>query len=244
MPKIVAIIQARMSSTRLPHKVLKDLHGKTVLNRVVDRVSDCDLFDKVVVATTDLDIDNAIVNECKKIGVAYTRGSSDNVLSRYYEAAEKFNAENVVRVTSDCPVISTQVLGKIVAEYLDKQPDYLSNTIQRTFPRGLDAEIFSFKTLEVAYKNATKDYEKEHVTPYIYQNPDKFNILHFKDSVDNSQHRWTLDTKEDWELIQKIYAYLYDDNNKFEYNDILNLYKEYPELIEINRHVEQKKLSG
>ncbi|MDG4544500.1 MAG: glycosyltransferase family protein [Rickettsiales bacterium] len=241
---IVAIIQARMSSTRLPGKVLLALCDNTVLGHVVKRVSTCPLIDKVVVATTELGVDDAIVAECKRIGVDYSRESSDDVLSRYYDAAKKFNAKNIIRVTSDCPVISGGLLTKMIAEYLDKKPDYLSNTIERTFPRGLDIEIFGFETLEKTYKNAAKDYEKEHVTPYVYQNEHEFDILHYKDKRDNSIYRWTLDTPEDLDLIERIYSYLYAENNNFEYEDILRLFKKHPELININRNIEQKKLGN
>lgn len=242
MSQIYAIIQARMSSTRLPGKVLKKLAGISVLQHVVNRVKSVANIDNVVVATTNLDVDLAIIQECENIGVDYFAGDSDNVLQRYYETASHFNAQIIIRITSDCPCISPKVLSQMIEYYLIKKPDYLSNTIERSFPRGLDVEIFNFASLKKAYDNAAKDYEKEHVTPYIYQHPDKFNIESFIDKVDNSKHRCTLDTIEDWQLIEKIYNYLYKDNYIFEYKDILALFVKYPELIKINEHVEQKKL--
>lgn len=244
MSKISAIIQARMSSTRLPGKVLKELYGINVLEHVVNRVISAKQIDNVIVATTNLDVDLAIINECQKIGVDYFVGDSDNVLQRYYEAARYFNAQTIIRITSDCPCISPNIISQMIESYLIKQPDYLSNTIQRSFPRGLDVEMFSFVALEQAYKNATKEYEKEHVTPYIYQNPDKFKIESFHSEIDNIKYRWTLDTEEDWQLIEKIYSYLYKNNYIFEYEDILDLFVRYPDLIKINQHVEQKKLGS
>lgn len=239
---IVTIIQARMSSTRLPGKVLMDLKGKSVLEHVVDRVKACELVNKVVVATTDIPIDDAIIAECEKIGCDSSRGSSDDVLSRYYEAAKKFNADIVIRITSDCPLLSTDVLDSMVEQFCKTQPDYLSNTIERTFPRGLDIEIMTFETLEKAYKNAMEAYEKEHVTPYIYQHPELFRIEQFTSYEDNSHFRWTLDTEEDWKLIKEVYNSF--NNDSFEYDEILDLFKKHPELEDINAHIEQKKLSG
>ena len=120
----------------------------------------------------------------------------------------------------------------------------MSNTIERTFPRGLDVEIFTFNTLKKVHLEAKEDYEKEHVTPYIYFNKSLFNIMSYKDEIDNSNYRWTLDTIEDWHLIEKIYNFLYADNNNFEYADILKLYKKHPELVKINQHIEQKRLGN
>jgi len=196
---IVAIIQARMGSTRLPGKVLMDLFGKTVLEHVIDRVKICPLVDKIVVATTTLPIDDVIVQECARINIHTFRGSSEDVLSRYYGAAKESGADIIIRVTSDCPLFDPDVLTNMLERF---NVDYLSNTIKRTFPKGLDAEIFTMSTLERAHIEATDDYDREHVTPYIYNNPDKFVLSSFEDVNDNSNQRLTLDTPEDWEIIK------------------------------------------
>lgn len=248
--KIVAIIQARMGSTRLPGKVMMKISGKTVLEHVITRVKQSKFINEIIIATTVKSDDDAIVEESKRLGVNYYRGSEDDVLSRYYYAAEEYNADVVIRITSDCPLIDPEILDQMICKfknlYNDNKVDYLSNTIERTFPRGLDAEIFSFKILEEAFHNAEKTYEKEHVTPYIYENPDIFKLVGYKNNIDYSDHRWTLDTPEDFEFIKKIYGSLYNNNNnkliRFDY--IINYLKLYPEYLQINSNIDQKKLRG
>ncbi len=242
--KITVIIQARMGSTRLPNKVLKDLCGKPVLWHIVDRLKHSKYISDIIIATTILPEDDAIQKFCDENNLKYYRGSSENVLSRYYEAAKKYEAEIVIRITSDCPVIDPVLLDEMIADYTLSNIDYMSNSLLRTFPRGLDAEIFTFKALEKTYNEASKQYELEHVTPYIYQHPELFTLKNFVNVTDYSFHRWTLDTDDDYKLLQEIYNYLYDDNKLFLWKDILKLFEAKPELLEINKHIEQKKLSG
>jgi spore coat polysaccharide biosynthesis protein SpsF len=172
--KVVAIIQARMGSSRLPGKVLTDICGETMLARVVDRVRRSKLINEVMVATTDQAADDAIVAECKKFSVPVSRGDQDDVLSRYFRAAQLSKAEIVVRITSDCPLIDPEVVDKTIAAFLEKRPDYASNCLQRTYPRGLDTEVISFTALSRAWQIAHKSYEREHVTPYIIEHPEDF----------------------------------------------------------------------
>ncbi|QXM05176.1 cytidylyltransferase domain-containing protein [Crassaminicella indica] len=246
MRKVVAIIQARMGSTRLSGKVMKDLFGKTVLDHVITRVKQSEYIDEIVIATTTLKRDNIIVEEAKKCGVKYFRGSEDDVLSRYYYAAKENNADIVVRITSDCPLIDPIVVDEIVKFYIENDYEIVSNAgvdlSQRTYPRGLDTEVFSFEVLENAFKNAKEKYQREHVTPYIYENSKK--IYYYKNDIDYSKYRWTLDTKEDFELIREIYKYFYRGEHDFYSDQILNLMKKEPELVKINENIEQKKIKS
>lgn len=241
---INVIIQARVGSTRLPNKVLKDLCGRPVLWHVINRLKQSKKITKIIIATTTLPEDDAIQKFCEENKINYYRGSSENVLSRYYEAAKKYNAETVIRITSDCPVIDPVLLDEMIADYHTGKADYMSNSLIRTFPRGLDAEIFSFQVLEKTFNEAVKQYELEHVTPYIYQHPELFILKNFANSTDYSFHRWTLDTEEDYTLIKEIYNNLYTEGKIFLWKDILKLFEKRPELLEINRHIEQKKLNG
>ena len=241
--KTVAIVQARMGSTRLPGKVMADICGKPVLMHVIDRLKGCKLLDDIVIATTINNIDdiifNAVKNYDKSIGLF--RGSEENVLERYYLAAKKFNVDVVVRVTSDDPLIDPTVVDDLINEFLMNSCDYVSNSLNRTFPLGLDAEVFSFDALERAHQNASQDYEREHVTPYIIENPDKFKLLNASNDIDLSHLRWTLDTKEDFEFIDAVYQRIYPEKQMFLMDDVLDLLDHEPGLIDINKHIEQKK---
>ncbi|MNW45222.1 3-deoxy-manno-octulosonate cytidylyltransferase [compost metagenome] len=238
---ITAIIQARMGSTRLPGKVMKQLMDRTVLGHVITRCQAIPIISKVVVATTTLDEDQEICEEAMKYGVSVYRGSKDNVLSRYYEAATIEQSDVIVRITSDCPLIDPKISEDVINSFLHNDYDYVSSGLSNTFPRGLDTEVFTYKALQEAYNRATKEYEFEHVTPYIYQHRDKFKVATYKNSTDQSQYRLTLDTEEDWELIFKIYNDVYT-GNVFYWNDIFDLLVRKPELIKINAEVRQKLL--
>lgn len=242
--KIVCIVQARVGSTRLPGKVLKEMCGKTVLEHDVIRLKLIKNIDEIVIATTELDRDNKIVEECKKMNVKYFRGSEQNVLARYYYAAKENNADIVVRVTSDCPLIDPEVSSKIIEFYLENMDkyDYVSNTIDRTYPRGLDIEVFSFKALEKAFKEAIIERDKEHVTPYIWDNPDKFKLCQYRNDIDYSYLRWTLDTEEDYLLISTVYKELYGTKDILGFNNIIELFKKKPNIRQINENIEQKTI--
>jgi len=242
--KIVAIIQARMGSTRLPGKVMKKILDKPVILWDLDRISFSKLIDEIVVAIPYGKENGVIVDTIKKYNdkIIITRGSEDDVLDRYYQAAVQTNADMVVRITSDCPLIDPVVIDQVIEQFLDNDCDYCSNSIIRTYPRGLDTEIFSFKALEEAWNKAKKDYEREHVTPYIIENPDKFQLLNVANNINLSHLRWTLDTKEDFEFISAIYKRIYPKKQLFLMDDVLELLGKEPELIEINRHIEQKQV--
>ncbi|RXI45892.1 acylneuraminate cytidylyltransferase [Clostridium tetani] len=243
--KVVCIVQARVGSTRLPGKVLKKIWGKTVLEHDINRLKRVKNIHEIVIATTTLEKDNAIVKECERLGVKYFRGSEEDVLSRYYYAAKQNNADIVVRVTSDCPLIDSEVSENVIQYYLDNKEryDYVSNTIERTYPRGLDTEVFSFIALKKAFEEAINKRDREHVTVYIWDNPKIFKLGQCKNNQDHSDLRWTLDTKEDYELIRKIYEYLYNKKEmNFDMYTILDLYNKHPELRKINDNIEQKKI--
>lgn len=243
--KVVCIVQARVGSTRLPGKVLKKICDKTVLEHDIDRLRRIKNIDEIVIATTTLDKDNAIVSECERLGVKCFRGSEEDVLSRYYYAAKESNADVVVRITSDCPLIDPEVSENIIRFYLDNMGkyDYVSNTLDRTYPRGLDTEVFSFRALEKAFVEASSDRDKEHVTPYIWDNPKTFKLYNYKNIDDYSKYRWTLDTNEDFQLISQIYNYLYfKSENHFTMKDIIKLYEQHSQLEEINKYIMQKEV--
>lgn len=242
--KVVAIIQARMGSTRLPGKVMMKIQGKTVLDHVISRVKQSKIIDDIVIATTTILDDTIIVEETNRLNVKYFRGSKDDVLSRYYYAAKENGADIVVRITSDCPLIDPYVVDDTVRHYFEEEADIVTNAgpilSERTFPRGLDVEVFSFDILKKAFENATETYQREHVTPYIYENSKK--IYFHKNNVDYSRHRWTLDTEEDFELISEIYERLFKGKHDFYLKKIIELFDKEPELFQINAHVEQKKI--
>jgi len=242
--KIGAIIQARMGSTRLPEKVMKNIQGKTVLEHVIERVKQSKLIDEIIIATTTNERDTVIENEALRCGVKVFRGSEDDVLSRYYYAAKDNNFDVVIRITSDCPLIDPVIVDEIIDFYKTHDFDIVTNAgidlTNRTFPRGLDVEVFSFNLLEKAYNNATEKYQKEHVTPYIYETSN--NVFYYKNKTDYSKYRWTLDTEEDFELIEEIYNSLYHGVHDFYLIDIIKLFEKKPELYEINAHIEQKKI--
>jgi spore coat polysaccharide biosynthesis protein SpsF len=239
--KIVAIIQARMGSTRLPGKVLMDLAGQTVLERVVRRVQRAALIGKVEIATTISPSDDKIADLAKQIGVLAFRGSEEDVLDRYWQASQKCDAEVVVRITSDCPVIDPELIDETIRTFLDQQADYASNSITPTYPRGLDTEVFTVAALERAWKNAVNHYEREHVTPYFYEHPELFRLASLNNKIDYSRHRWTLDTPEDLKLMRAIYDH-FANHDHFSWKEILELVEREPALSALNAHVRQKQL--
>lgn len=242
MTNIVAIIQARMGSTRLPGKVLKEVYGKSLLEYQIERLSNSKYISKIVIATTSNGSDDLIMELGDHLGITVYRGSEDDVLSRYHGAAEKVGANIIVRLTSDCPVIDPDVVDKVIEYYLSHEYDYVSNSLQRSYPRGMDTEIFSFNVLEDIHYKADSKVHREHVTPYIYQNPDQYTIGHVCHSKDESKHRWTVDTTEDFLLIKLMIESLYPQNRNFTMEDMLDLNFLHPEWAAINENIEQKKL--
>lgn len=239
--KIGVIVQARTGSTRLPGKVLLRLGNRTVLEQVIGRCRLIPSAHEVVVATTVKEEDDAIAMVAHEAGVPFFRGSEQDVLSRYYHAARKHGFDVVVRVTSDCPFLDPDLSDAIIRHFLNNRYDYCSNGRVLTFPRGLDTEVFTFAALEEAYHQARETYEREHVTPYIYLRPEQYRLGSYENEDNQSHHRWTLDTPEDWQLIQEIHRRL--PAGSTDWRDILVIVKDYPELSRINAHIEQKKLT-
>ena len=239
--RVVAIIQARMGSTRLPGKVLLDLAGEPMLARVVNRTQRVQALDEVVVATTMKSDDDAIVDLCDERVWPCFRGSEEDVLDRYYHAAIAHQADVVVRITSDCPLIEPEIVDRVVREFLDLQPrlDYACNVLpRRTFPRGLDTEVMLFDVLEQAWCEDRNPAWREHVTPYIQRNHDLFRIHGVMNGVDYSHIRWTVDTPEDLAFVRRIYDYFGHD--RFSWREVLAVLEQHPEWLEINRRVKQK----
>lgn len=242
MGKTVAIIQARMGSTRLPGKVLLDLAGQPVLAWSVNRLRRTRTIDHVVVATTTQPADDAIEALCALRGWPCYRGSEEDVLDRYYQAALAHSSDTVVRVTSDCPLIEPEIVDRVVETLLDGRPavDYASNILPpRTFPRGLDVEAMCFAALERAWTEDHNPAWREHVTPYLYRHPELFRLQGVFHTSDLSHHRWTVDTPEDLALIRTICDYM--DGDLFSWHDVLNAFDAHPEWGDINRHVAQKQ---
>ncbi|MEF2968094.1 glycosyltransferase family protein [Paenibacillus sp. M1] len=235
---ITTIIQARMGSSRLPGKVLRLLKDRSVLGHVITRSKTIPSVSNVVVATSNLERDDAIATEAEKYGVFCYRGSENNVLSRYYEAAKLAKAEVIIRVTSDCPLLDPATTEKLIQEFVSGGYDYARVKLANSYPRGLDSEILTFAALEQAYEQAETDYDKEHVTPFIYRHPEIFHIHTMVNEKDESQYRLTLDTPEDWELILRIYNHLYK-GTVFGWDETLELLKMHPEWVRINANVEQ-----
>jgi spore coat polysaccharide biosynthesis protein SpsF len=246
--KIGAIIQARTSSTRLPRKVLKPLPYDldiTVLQQVIRRVKKSKLLNEIIIATTTDMEDEEIIKKAEKEHVKWFKGSRENVLERYYLAAKENKLDVIVRITSDCPCIDWDIVDKAIEKHIKESADYTSNAIKRTFPHGLDVEVIFFGALKEAYSKATEDFEKEHVTPYIYRTAkDKFKIIALQapQELNAPDIRITLDTEEDYALLCAVYDYLYEKNQFFDAYDIANLFKIKPWLKVINKKVLQKKI--
>ena len=238
MRKLI-IVQARMGSSRLPGKVLKEVCGKTILEHLVIRLKRVKQIDKIVVATTIKEQDNQIVDLCIKLNTSFYRGSEDDVLSRYYEAALKDRADLVIRVTSDCPLIDPCIIDSVVSFYINNQDkvDYVSNCLNRTYPRGMDVEVFSFSILKEAHEEAKENHEREHVTPFIISRPSRYRLHNIEHSTNLSNYRLTIDTSEDFELIEKIFKELFFENPEFSMKDILTVLEVNSEWLSINSHV-------
>jgi len=240
--RIVAIIQARMGSTRLPGKVLLPLQDRTVLGHVINRVRAVPSISEVIVATSTQVLDDAVEAEALRERALVYRGSEQDVLSRFYEAAVTHAAELVIRITADCPLIDPSIIGATIQRLIDTGADYASNCLQRTYPRGLDVEVFTMLALQQAFQWADRPEQREHVTPFIYQSPDEFKLVHVTHVENFADYRWTLDTEEDWQLISHIYSAIHKPGYMFTWEEALRLCQANPHLLLLNQHIEQKKL--
>ncbi|MDD5491130.1 MAG: glycosyltransferase family protein [bacterium] len=235
--KIVAIIQARVGSTRLPGKVMMKLSGKTVLEQVIDRVKASRRVDEIVVATTVAKKDLCIVELCAKKGVSVFCGSENDVLDRYYQVARLFQSDHIVRITADCPLIDPHIIDQVTNLHLRGKYDYTSNTLQLTYPDGQDVAVMTFPVLAQAWKKARLVSEREHVCPYIYKHPAKFKLKNLAYHTDLSAKRWTLDNPEDYRFIKVLFKNLYPRNHTFGMEEVLHFLDGHPALENINRHL-------
>jgi len=241
MKDITAIIQARIGSKRLPAKVLLKIKGKTILEHIVGRVSKSKLIGEIIVATTMLKEDLKIVNLCSKIGIRVYCGSENDVLDRYFQTARLVSAKHIVRITADCPLMDPKIIDEVIKLHLSNKADYTSNTIKETFPDGEDVEVFTFETLCKAWEKAKLCSEREHVTPYIRNNPVLFTLMGLENKKDFSDKRWTLDEKADYKFIKLIYLNLYKKNKLFGMGEVLKLLNAHPEYEIINNKIKRNE---
>lgn len=236
---IIIVVQARTGSTRLPDKIMMKLAGKPLLVRMMERIAASKSANDIVVATTGLKENDKLSELCKVENFNYYRGHASDLLDRHYKAGLKFDADVVVKIPSDCPLIDPEIIDKVIDYYLKNKNsfDFVSNLHPATYPDGNDVEVIPMKILETAWREAKLPMEREHTTPFIWENSERFRIGNFtwETGLDYSMsHRFTIDYKEDYEFIKNIYDYLYDKNPLFGLNDILALLKEKPELMKIN----------
>ena len=239
----ISIIQARMGSSRLPGKVLMKIGIRPILQWVAERVEKALLVDKVIVATSDNKQDDSIEQLCRRLGIDCFRGSEDNVLERYYEASKKYKADSIVRITSDCPLIDPEIIDEIIKVHFSHRNDCTMNDTDNSYSRGLDVEIFNFEALEKAYLNAKKNYQREHISPYIYEHPEMFRIerIEARGIFKRPEYRFCVDTRDDFELVNKIYQMLVNSKKHISARNIIELLDFHPELAVLNSHVRQKK---
>jgi spore coat polysaccharide biosynthesis protein SpsF len=259
-PKIVAIIQGRMSSSRLPGKILAEIAGQPMLTRVFTRTSRAKTLDEVIFATTTDSSDDPVAEYCDFSGIPFTRGSLFDVLDRYYQAASKAKADVVVRITADCPVIDPDLIDDVVNTLFEGEYDFACNRLpppwHRTYPIGLDVEACSFKILKKAWKEAKEPQHREHAMPYFYEgvqltrqsrtletgvSPRGFNIALLHHTTDFGDYRWTVDTPEDLEFMRQVYS-RFNGRDDFSWKEVLDLVHDEPELMKINKGVQHKTL--
>lgn len=240
--KIAVILQARMNSERLPGKPLLKVLNRPLLSYMVERLQRIEHPVTLVIATTETS--EPIIQFCKTERLNYYVGSEKDVLDRYLKTARRYEADVIVRVTGDNPLLDPQVIDEAIRQFLEAYPalDYLSNSLQRTFPRGMDVEIFKRRALEMAHEDGFRSEEREHVTPYIWRHPELFQLAQMTYKRDASQHRWTVDTQEDFELIKRILEAIYPRKKAFTLEDLLELLEENPDWSLLNASIQQKSV--
>lgn len=240
--KTVASIEARMNSERLPGKVMRSILGKPMLELLVERLSRCHSLDGIVIATTENSSDNVIEQLAFRLGIGCFRGSEEDVLDRVLQAAHQEQAGVIVEITGDCPLIDPDVVDQVIEEYYSGPYDYVSNTLTRTFPRGLDTQVFATSVLDEVAKTTQDPVDREHVSLYIYEHPERFILKNIESNIPEKYHalRLTVDTSEDFTLIQSIYHELYPKTPAFLLADVLALLEANPQLIQLNAGIQQK----
>lgn len=259
-PRVIAIIQGRMSSSRLPGKILADIAGQPMLQRVFIRTSRSSTVTETIFATTIDPSDNPVAEYCDFSGIPFTRGNLYDVLDRYYQAAKEAKADVVVRVTADCPVIDPDLIDHAVNTLLDEEYDFVANRLPppfpRTYPIGLDVEVCTFAAMETAWNGSTETFHREHVIPYLYEGVELstvsrqlsvgtssrgFKIALLNHTSDFGDYRWTVDTPEDLEFIRQVYNH-FDGRDGFTWQEVLDLVHSHPQLTQINAGVKHKTL--
>ncbi len=238
--RTIIIVQARMTSTRLPGKVLLPLAGAPMLTRLLERLRRVQRAQGIVIATTTNASDDPIAELCMQQGVPCHRGSEHDVLSRYADAARLHGADVVVRITSDCPLIDPALIDQVIAAYEEGDSDYVSNMLPPTWPYGMAVEVFSASALAEAHAEASQAAEREHVTPFLYWHPERYRLRNLASPVDLSRHRWTVDTPEDYDLVRRLFEALYQNRIDFTQTDVLEMLNVHPQWIAINQHIQQK----
>lgn len=241
---IIICVQARMGSSRLPGKPLLRVLGRPLLSYMLERLQSLDASASLVLLTTTLPTEQPLLDIAASLGVATFRGSEENVLERFTLASRYFRATTVVRICGDCPLLDPLLIRQALALYhaAPRRYDYLSNTLERSYPRGMDIEVFSADALEKAYRNAHASYQQEHVTPYLYENPSLFSLGQMSYSQDLSSWRLTLDTYADFQVIAPLLAALYPGNPLFTFEELVAVAQQHPEWLALNAHVHQKTL--
>lgn len=234
--KITVMIQARSGSNRLPKKILANIEGKPLIFHVINRIKKVKKVERIILITTRKKEDKILLNLVKKYDVLGFAGNEFDVLDRHYQCAKMYNADPIIRITSDCPLIDPDLISEILDFYINNNFDYVSNTINPTYPDGLDVEIFSFRALEEASLKAKLNSEREHVTPFIKNKSNKFKIFNYKSNIDLSHHRWTVDVKKDLKFVRKIYKLL-RPQILFSSKKILKIIAKNPEISDINKGI-------
>ena len=236
---IGCIVQARMGSSRLPGKVMKKIDDKFLLDYVIEQLNSSKKIEKIIVATTTLQIDNLICEHLASKNITYFRGSSDDVLDRFFQCAKNFSIDTIVRITADNPLIDPNIVDMVINKYNNTKCDYGTNCLPRTFPYGTEVEIFSFEKLYQVWRDAKKPSEREHVTPYFYNHPEIFQITNLEHSENLSNLRWTIDRENDLKLIKIIISKI--NHRPILLKDILLLYSKEPKLFELNKPLIQNE---
>lgn len=241
--KTNAIIQARCGSMRFPNKVFADIDGKPLLWHVVNRLKYAGLIDDIVIATTTASKDDAIEAWCREEKIHYFRGSEEDVLNRYYSASLAYPSDIVVRITADDPFKEPAVIDKVVKKLVDESCDLVTNNFPPSFPEGLDCEAFTFGTLETMERQAADPFEREHVTQYVYHNPDRFRIGNVVSERPLSSYRWTIDNQEDYDMVKAVYAKrAFGSGGILLMDEILEILKANPEIAQINSGVKRSAM--
>ncbi len=240
--KIVSTIEARMGSTRLPGKTMKEIVGKSMLELLIERLKRTKRIEEIVIATTTEPEDRVIAELAERIGVKCFRGSSEDVLGRVLKATKTYQGDIIVEMTGDCPLLDPVLVDRIINIYLENTYDYVSNTIKRTYPRGLDTQVFSVNVLDEVSKLTNDPADRENVSLYIYEHPERYRLYNVEAPPEyrHPGYRWTVDTKEDFQFIEEVYENLYHKNPGFLAEDVIKLLKEKPHLCDINAHIKQK----